>query len=303
MAQPFTSAYLTKDGINMLTKAQSGSIELSFTKVRIGDGTYLETEKTISALESMTKLKHPLYEFAFSGKEIVNDTTLMLKVTIDNQEVTDDFNYNEIGIYASNKKTGEEHLYAIAVVKGNQGDVIPEYNGHNLITINQKIYLTVSNTATITINVSGVYVTVVDFETHKEDKNAHGIQDLINGLFGFKYASSIKSIINYIGSFFDANNKSINIPEQLMLGYDTKDKSITLMASDIVIGGSGGGGGTYTLPTATATRLGGVRIGEGIDVEADGTISTDIDEISDVVSEDVTDEMNQISSIDVHNLF
>ena len=37
--------------------------------------------------------------------------------------------------------------------------------------------------------------------------------------------------------------------------------------------GGGGGGGSYTLPTATSNRLGGVKIGEGINVENDGTIS------------------------------
>lgn len=41
-------------------------------------------------------------------------------------------------------------------------------------------------------------------------------------------------------------------------------------------GGSGSGGGDrYVLPIATASRLGGVKIGEGIDVAADGTISSD----------------------------
>ena len=37
--------------------------------------------------------------------------------------------------------------------------------------------------------------------------------------------------------------------------------------------GNGGGGGSYTLPTATSSRLGGVKIGEGINVQNDGTIS------------------------------
>lgn len=36
---------------------------------------------------------------------------------------------------------------------------------------------------------------------------------------------------------------------------------------------TGGGGGGYTLPTATASRLGGVKIGSGITVQNDGTIS------------------------------
>lgn len=39
--------------------------------------------------------------------------------------------------------------------------------------------------------------------------------------------------------------------------------------------GGGGGGGSYTLPTATADRLGGVKIGNGINVDSDGTISVD----------------------------
>lgn len=37
--------------------------------------------------------------------------------------------------------------------------------------------------------------------------------------------------------------------------------------------GGGGGGGSYELPVATGTKLGGVKIGSGIDVTDDGTIS------------------------------
>ena len=35
----------------------------------------------------------------------------------------------------------------------------------------------------------------------------------------------------------------------------------------------GGGGGSYTLPTATASRLGGIKVGSGLTVENDGTLS------------------------------
>lgn len=38
-------------------------------------------------------------------------------------------------------------------------------------------------------------------------------------------------------------------------------------------GNGGGSGSGYTLPTATSSRLGGVKIGSGIDVQNDGTIS------------------------------
>lgn len=39
--------------------------------------------------------------------------------------------------------------------------------------------------------------------------------------------------------------------------------------------GGEGGGGSYTLPTATAFRLGGVKIGDGVKVQEDGTVSVD----------------------------
>lgn len=38
--------------------------------------------------------------------------------------------------------------------------------------------------------------------------------------------------------------------------------------------GGGGGGGSYVLPTATANRLGGVKVGNGLEVAEDGTLST-----------------------------
>lgn len=38
--------------------------------------------------------------------------------------------------------------------------------------------------------------------------------------------------------------------------------------------GGGGGGGSYVLPTATPNRLGGIKVGAGLEVEEDGTLST-----------------------------
>ena len=51
--------------------------------------------------------------------------------------------------------------------------------------------------------------------------------------------------------------------------FRKKDGSLVNMEDAI----SSGGGGGYTLPTATASRLGGVKIGSGVSVEDDGTIS------------------------------
>lgn len=50
----------------------------------------------------------------------------------------------------------------------------------------------------------------------------------------------------------------------------------------------GGGGGNYVLPVATETRLGGVKIGEHVEVTSDGTITVDEKSIlSDVIATDM----------------
>ena len=46
------------------------------------------------------------------------------------------------------------------------------------------------------------------------------------------------------------------------------------MIIDFYKRGNGGSGSGYTLPTATATRLGGIKVGDGLSVENDGTLST-----------------------------
>lgn len=54
-------------------------------------------------------------------------------------------------------------------------------------------------------------------------------------------------------------------------------ESGTPFAGDIFVNGSGSGGGAgaFTLPAATGTRLGGVKVGGGLSVAPDGTLSVD----------------------------
>lgn len=55
----------------------------------------------------------------------------------------------------------------------------------------------------------------------------------------------------------------------------------------------GGGGSTYVLPVATATRLGGVKIGKGVTVASDGTITVSTSGVTpdDIASTEDTDNM------------
>ncbi len=74
--------------------------------------------------------------------------------------------------------------------------------------------------------------------------------------------------------------------------------SLALLGGGKTIGGNpGGSGGAYTLPTATAARLGGVKIGSGVNVTTDGTISLDgvslIEEVA-APEEDVAEMLNTV---------
>ncbi len=80
----------------------------------------------------------------------------------------------------------------------------------------------------------------------------------------------------------------------------------TLVISRGIWGGTGGGGGggsAYILPAATARRLGGVKIGDGIGVTADGTISTDVTAIAEAAAAAVENNTEEYTADEIRALF
>lgn len=55
--------------------------------------------------------------------------------------------------------------------------------------------------------------------------------------------------------------------------YKTIVQALLDIRDAIANGGSGGGGSTYELPVASASTLGGVKVGSGLSIESDGTMS------------------------------
>lgn len=68
-------------------------------------------------------------------------------------------------------------------------------------------------------------------------------------------------------------------------------------------GGGGGGGSAYILPAATERRLGGVKIGDGIDVTTDGTISTDVTAIAEAAAAAVEENTEEYTADEIQALF
>ena len=104
------------------------------------------------------------------------------------------------------------------------------------------------------------------------------LEDLVRRLFAFSYDDDSETIVAGDNETEYAD-ETITIPDDLA-EYSEDDETITLSG-----GSMGGGGGVYILPTATATRLGGVRIGENVNVKTDGTISIDTEQSAEAAAE------------------
>lgn len=50
---------------------------------------------------------------------------------------------------------------------------------------------------------------------------------------------------------------------------------LTILPGAVVKGLDGGGGSGYTLPAATASTLGGIKVGSGLSITAEGVLSAD----------------------------
>lgn len=160
MPQPFNNAVITNDGASLLTMAQAGEIKIEFTRIAVGNGNYTEAEKTLDILQNQIALKSLKNSYAISDIEVFNEHSVKVTVLITNQDpvtgqtlVDTGYYINEIGLFAKVKDGTDdtEILYSIATTAGENGDFMPPYNGYNPAQIIQEYYVTVSNSAEVTI--------------------------------------------------------------------------------------------------------------------------------------------------------
>ncbi len=177
MPQPFKNAVMTRAGALLLTRAQAGEIKMEFTRIAVGDGQYLEDEKTFSALQDMTGLKALKNSYGLSSIEVYSEHSVKITALITNQDpagggclIHEGYFINEMGLFAKVKDGGEdtEVLYSIAVINGDCGDFMPPFNGFSAAQIMQEYYATVSNSAEVTIQTGGAFVLRQDFDLLKK---------------------------------------------------------------------------------------------------------------------------------------
>ena len=179
MAGIFQSSVLTKKGIALLAKAQTGRCAITLTKAAAGDGTHILGED----LTACTDLKAKKQTFPLTTVTTQNLTNVFVKFIMANKQESGSllhgYYVKEIGIYANDPDEGEI-LYAIAIGVENQWDYMPAYNELLPSTITVDFLVEVSNADTVTIQMPN-RLYLYDDSTGK--KYGFGIE---NGLFYYE---------------------------------------------------------------------------------------------------------------------
>ena len=149
MAGIFNDAVLTRQGIELLAKAQGAGGTITLTKAVSGAGT------PSGDLADCTALKDQRQEFPLETVTVQNKTNVFVKFIITNHprsgvDLQQGYYVKEIGIYAKGKDN-KEVLYAVATAVSGQEDYMPSYNQLLPSTITIEFLTEVANAETVQI--------------------------------------------------------------------------------------------------------------------------------------------------------
>lgn len=150
MAGVFQESVLTRKGIALLTKTQTGACTIALTKAMSGDGSYTPGED----ISSRVALKSPKQTFPINTVTVWNPSTVLAKFVMTNKQASGNlqngYYVKEVGLYATDPDEGEI-LYAIAIGVPDQWDYLPAYNDLLPSTITVDFMTEVSNAESVTI--------------------------------------------------------------------------------------------------------------------------------------------------------
>ncbi|NCC16537.1 MAG: hypothetical protein EOM28_09340 [Clostridia bacterium] len=159
----FDSVRFTAGGRRMMQEAVAGKV-LTFTKIQLGDGSL-----TTQAIGGLTALLNPVLDVSITSIT-TKEQYANVQGSFDNSQLNQGFYWREIGVFAKVGAEGTEALYAY----GNAYE-LAEYipvGGSEIVEKMVSVPIFVSNVSQITavINGSQIYVSVIDFTNHQQEK-------------------------------------------------------------------------------------------------------------------------------------
>lgn len=119
MATPFSDNHITDLGSNLVAQVLTGGT-ITFTRVVLGNGDMPPTQTP----ETMTDVISPKLEGSITKASVTDQHTAVIGTRISNDELTESFEWKELGIYAKGSD-GAEVLYSYGYTPS--GQEIPAY--------------------------------------------------------------------------------------------------------------------------------------------------------------------------------
>ena len=159
---------LTQAGYQMMSRALAGT-QITFTRFEIGNGEMPED------YAAMTAMANKMQEIAIDSIEIQPKFAVMTG-TLNNAEITDGFQWTEIGIFCADPDGGtDDILYAYGhykMDKGAQPTWIPKFSNDVVeLTLNEYIYIGEAEDVTAALSQNAAYTTKAEFTAHTADEN------------------------------------------------------------------------------------------------------------------------------------
>lgn len=117
---------ITEKGLALLAKVQTGQ-PLKFSKIGIGSGMLPEAQ----SIRTMTAMIQPVMDVSITRKKINDDQTVTIGGIFSNADVTQEFYFRELALYAIDPNLGEI-LYCYGNA-GSSAELIPAHNTQTLV--------------------------------------------------------------------------------------------------------------------------------------------------------------------------
>lgn len=201
------NSMLTQVGVEILNKVKAGVGSITVTRVVAGSG-----RVPASKLFQQAQLSGSTKPMTISQKDVM-ETGSEISIYIRNDDFTESFNLNQIGIYVSHSDYLEEQLYHISQCEEVGYDVIPALD-ETPVTFGYSLFLEHGNSSSINITVDPQGM--IDNQTFNEFKvvNEARHQAMEDTFNAFKSGIREGKLVTV-----DANNNLIASGKNIVTGY------------------------------------------------------------------------------------
>lgn len=137
---------MTNNGLRLLTLSQTGT-KIEFTKLKVGDG--FITNETVSELNDLINV---IDEITIKSTDILEENGKISMVANGSiHQITNDFYFRELGLFAIDPETEKEVLYAY-LNKGEDAGLIPRISSQASVQEAVSMIVTIGNATNIIVN-------------------------------------------------------------------------------------------------------------------------------------------------------